>query len=88
MKAFDLRRLTSWATPSEEFFAFHQTQMPQVDARQWRLRLAGLVERPAEFSLQDLLRRPDRRDVAVTLECPGNTRNPAIMKGLVSNAVP
>ena len=87
MRCFDLRRLTSWATPSEEFFAFHQTQTVRADAMRWRLRIAGLVERSAEFSLEDLLRRADRRDVAVTLECSGNSGDPRIMNGLVSNAV-
>ena len=87
VKCFDLRRLTSWATPSEEFFAFHQTEPVRADAKPWRLRIAGTVERPAEFSLEDLLHRADRRDVAVTLECSGNSGDPRIMNGLVSNAI-
>jgi DMSO/TMAO reductase YedYZ molybdopterin-dependent catalytic subunit len=87
VKCFDLRRLTSWATPSAEFFTFHQTQTVGADARSWRLRVGGLVERSAEFSLDDLLGRGDRRDVAMTLECSGNSGNPRIMNGLVSNAV-
>ncbi len=87
VKCLDLRGVTSWATPSEEFFVFHQTQTPRADAQDWRLHVGGLVERPAQFSLQDLLRRPDRRDVAVTLECSGNSGAPRIMNGLVSNAV-
>jgi DMSO/TMAO reductase YedYZ molybdopterin-dependent catalytic subunit len=87
VKCFDLRRLTSWATPAGEFFAFHQTQTVRADAKSWRLRIGGLVERSAEFSLEDLLRRPDRRDVAVTLECSGNSGDGRLMNGLVSNAV-
>lgn len=87
VKCFDLRRLTSWATPSGEFFAFHQTETARADAGTWRLRIGGLVERPREFSLADLLQRPDRRDSAATLECSGNAAGPRIMNGLVSNAV-
>jgi len=87
VKCFDLRRLMSWATPSEEFFAFHQTQTVHTDADAWRLRIGGLVKRPAEFTLPDLLRRADRRDVSVTIECSGNSGNPRIMNGLVSNAI-
>lgn len=87
IKCFDLRRLTSWATPSSEFFSFHQTQTMRADAKDWRLRIGGLVERTAEFSLDDLLSRVDRRDVAVTLECSGNSGDSRIMNGLVSNAV-
>ncbi len=87
IKCFDLRGLTSWATPVEEFFAFHQTQTVRVDAGAWRLRIGGLVKRPAEYTLAELLRRTDRRDLPVTIECSGNSANPRIMNGLVSNAV-
>jgi DMSO/TMAO reductase YedYZ molybdopterin-dependent catalytic subunit len=87
MKCFDLRRLTSWTTPSEEFFAFHQTETIPADDARWRLRIGGFIERPREFSLPDLLKRPDRRDAPVTIECSGNSGSPRIMNGLVSNAV-
>jgi DMSO/TMAO reductase YedYZ molybdopterin-dependent catalytic subunit len=87
VKCFDLRRLASWETPPDEFFAFHQTETVRVDAGAWRLRIGGLVKRPAEFTLSDLLRRTDRRDLPVTIECSGNSANPRIMNGLVSNAV-
>jgi DMSO/TMAO reductase YedYZ molybdopterin-dependent catalytic subunit len=87
VKCFDLRRLTSWTTPSEDFFAFHQTQTVRADAGDWRLRIGGLVRRPAAFSLQDLLNRSDRRDLAVTIECSGNSGDSRLMNGLVSNAV-
>src|SRR5258708_29654410 len=43
--------------------------------------------RSVEFTLTDLLRRPDRRDVAMTLECSGNSGTPGIMNGLVGNAI-
>lgn len=87
VKCFDLRRLTSFATPSDDFFAFHQTETVRADARSWRLRIGGLVTHSAEFSLPDLLNRRDRRDLAVTLECSGNSGDARLMNGLVSNAV-
>ena len=87
IKSFDLRRLTSWTTPSEEFFTFHQTRTVSSEAGRWRLRVAGLVKRPMELSLQNLLDRPDRRELAVTIECSGNSGDPRIMNGLASNAV-
>lgn len=87
VKCFDLRRLTSSKTPNEEFFAFHQSGTPAVDAGKWRLEIGGLVSGAAAFSLEDLKRRPDRRDVAATLECSGNSGYPPLMNGLVSNAV-
>jgi DMSO/TMAO reductase YedYZ molybdopterin-dependent catalytic subunit len=87
VKCFDLRRLTSFTTPSSEFFAFHQTQTVRADAGGWRLRIGGRIRRPSEFSLRDLLDRTDRRELAATIECSGNSGDPRIMNGLVSNAV-
>jgi DMSO/TMAO reductase YedYZ molybdopterin-dependent catalytic subunit len=87
IKCFDLRRMTSWKTANEEFFAFHQSGAPEVDAAGWRLRVGGFVERPVEFTLEDLTRRSDRRDVVATLECAGNSGHPQLMNGLVSNGV-
>src|SRR5581483_10924804 len=51
------------------------------------LRIGGLVEHAAEFSLQDLRNRRDRRELAVTVECSGNSGDPRLMNGLVSTAV-
>ena len=87
VKCFDLRQLTSAITPSREFFAFHQTQTVSANADTWRLRIGGLVKRPAEFSLADLRNRTGRRDLEVIIECSGNSGDPRIMNGLVSNAV-
>jgi hypothetical protein len=42
VKCFDLRRLTSWATPSEEFFAFRQTEPVRADAKPWPCASPGL----------------------------------------------
>ena len=87
VKCFDLRQLTSAITPSREFFAFHQTQTVRANADTWRLRIGGFVKRPAEFSLADLRNRAGRRDLEVIIECSGNSGDPRIMNGLVSNAV-
>ena len=87
VKCFDLRQLREWTTPQESFFTFHQTQTVEADAANWRLRVGGLVDRPAEFTLASLIGRVGRRDVAMTLECSGNSGEASIMNGLVSTAV-
>jgi DMSO/TMAO reductase YedYZ molybdopterin-dependent catalytic subunit len=87
VKAFDMRRLTSLTTPAEEFFAFHQTKTVEANAATWRLRIGGLVKRPVELSLDDLRGRAGRRELAATIECSGNSGDPKVMNGLVSNAV-
>ena len=87
VRCMDLRTLTSWATPNEDFFAFHQTVTPKVDAATFRLRVGGLVERPRELPLAEIMARPDARDESVTLECSGNSTRPTRMGGLLSNGV-
>jgi DMSO/TMAO reductase YedYZ molybdopterin-dependent catalytic subunit len=86
VKFFDLRHLTTWRTPADEFFIFHQTQTPIVNASEYRLRVDGFVERRRQFTLQEIQQRPDRRDLAVTLECSGNTPRIAA-NGQVGNGV-
>jgi DMSO/TMAO reductase YedYZ molybdopterin-dependent catalytic subunit len=73
VKFFDLRRLTSFNTPENEFFIFHQTVTPIIPAEQWRLTVSGFVDKPAEFTLDQIKGRADKRDLAVTIECSGNT---------------
>ena len=87
VRCMDLRTLTSWATPNEDFYAFHQTVTPKVDAATFRLRVGGLVERPRELPLAEIMARPDARDESVTLECSGNSTRPTRMGGLLSNGV-
>ena len=87
VRCFDLRRLTTWATPNDEFYAFHQTTTQQVDPAAFRLKISGFVEHPREFTLEQLKARPDRRELPVTLECSGNSTRPNRMSGLLSNGV-
>jgi DMSO/TMAO reductase YedYZ molybdopterin-dependent catalytic subunit len=87
VRCVDLRNLTNWTTPNEDFYAFHQTVTPRVDAATFRLRIGGLVERPAELTLAEIMARRDKRDEAVTLECSGNSTRPTRMAGLLSNGV-
>ena len=87
VRCYDLRRLTTWATPNDEFYAFHQTVTQQVDPATFRLRISGFVDKPREFTLDQIKARSDRRDLPVTLECSGNSTRPPRMSGLLSNGV-
>lgn len=63
-------------TPNQAFFVRYHTFPPptHIDLSTWRLRLAGLVERPLELSLGDLKSAfPTTRLVAVN-QCSGNSR--------------
>jgi DMSO/TMAO reductase YedYZ molybdopterin-dependent catalytic subunit len=87
VRCFDLRRLTTWATPNDEFYAFAQTTTQQVDAASYRLPISGFVDKPRELTLAEIMGRPDRRELPVTLECSGNSTRPNRMSGLLSNGV-
>jgi DMSO/TMAO reductase YedYZ molybdopterin-dependent catalytic subunit len=87
VKCFDLRRLTTWATPNDEFYAFAQTTTQKIDPATYRLKVSGFVDKPREFTLDEITARRDRREIPVTLECSGNSTRPNRMSGLLSNGV-
>jgi DMSO/TMAO reductase YedYZ molybdopterin-dependent catalytic subunit len=87
VRCYDLRTLTNWITPADQHYTFHQTTTPRVDPAGYRLHIGGFVERPREFTLDQLKARRDRRDEPVTLECSGNSTRPQRMSGLLSNGV-
>jgi DMSO/TMAO reductase YedYZ molybdopterin-dependent catalytic subunit len=87
VRCFDLRRLTTWTTPNDEFYAFAQTTTQNVDASSYRLHISGFVDKPRTLTLAEIMARPDRREIPVTLECSGNSTRPNRMSGLLSNGV-
>ena len=80
----DLRELRTFITANEDFFSVAHYNRPEINAADWSLRLDGLVERPATYTL-DQLRAMPRVEKTVTFECSGNqgTRH----HGMVGNAV-
>jgi DMSO/TMAO reductase YedYZ molybdopterin-dependent catalytic subunit len=57
-----------------DFYIRNHFPTPTVDTDRWRLRLDGLVLRPLNLQLNDLLSMP-AKTMAVTLECAGNGRS-------------
>jgi DMSO/TMAO reductase YedYZ molybdopterin-dependent catalytic subunit len=69
-----LEKLSSWVTPNRLFFVRNHFQVPQIDLSTWKLRVEGRVERPAEWSWDELAALPER-SVFATVECAGNGRS-------------
>jgi DMSO/TMAO reductase YedYZ molybdopterin-dependent catalytic subunit len=69
-----LGQVRSWVTPNRLFFVRNHFPVPEVDLGSWRLRVGGLVDRPAEWSWDDLAALPERT-VFATVECAGNGRS-------------
>jgi DMSO/TMAO reductase YedYZ molybdopterin-dependent catalytic subunit len=67
-------------TPNELFYVRNHFPVPALEAKTWRLRVVGAVERELELTLDDL-RRMTARTAPMTLECAGNSRaslNPVV----------
>src|SRR5215475_6992490 len=69
-----LDAVCSWVTPTRLFFVRNHFQMPAIDPEAWRLDIQGCVDRPVEFSLDDLQGLP-QHSVFATMECAGNGRS-------------
>jgi DMSO/TMAO reductase YedYZ molybdopterin-dependent catalytic subunit len=67
--------LDTWITPNQKFFAVGHYDWPEIDARSWRLEVAGMVGRPLTLGLGDLKARP-RKEVTATIECSGSNGLP------------
>jgi DMSO/TMAO reductase YedYZ molybdopterin-dependent catalytic subunit len=65
--------LDSWLTPNHRFFVRSHLYAPEIDIRQWRLTVAGEVDRPLTLALDELRTLPEENRV-VTIECAGNGR--------------
>jgi DMSO/TMAO reductase YedYZ molybdopterin-dependent catalytic subunit len=65
--------LSSALTPNEQFFVRNHFTVPELDLRDWRLTVEGLVERPLALTHEQLAEMPSRTLSAV-MECAGNSR--------------
>jgi DMSO/TMAO reductase YedYZ molybdopterin-dependent catalytic subunit len=70
---FPFASLSDWLIPTELFFVRNHFQSPDLDARDWRLRVGGAVERPIELDLDSIKAMRSTTFTAV-VECAGNGR--------------
>jgi DMSO/TMAO reductase YedYZ molybdopterin-dependent catalytic subunit len=74
---------TPFITPNSKFYRIDTAySVPQVVASTWKLRIYGMVERPLEFTLKDLLAMP-LIERYITLACVSNE----VGGGLISTAL-
>jgi DMSO/TMAO reductase YedYZ molybdopterin-dependent catalytic subunit len=71
-------------TPNDVFFVrYHLTNITKVNEQDWKLRISGeAVEKPLEFTMDELKRRFEQVEIAAVNQCSGNRR------GLVQPHVP
>lgn len=80
----DWQNLDSWITPTSDLFTVGHYNRPVIQASDWSLEVAGLVENPLSLTLDELRSRPQQEEV-FTLECAGN-RGLSGFIGAVHNA--
>lgn len=69
-----LESVQGWVTPNRLFFVRNHFDVPAIDRSRWRLRVEGCVERPSEWTWEELTSLP-QRSVFATVECAGNGRS-------------
>jgi nitrate reductase (NAD(P)H) len=79
-----------WLTPQPLFYVRTHGATPHVtaqEAKEWKVKVNGLVKRPMEFTIDDLKRLFPTVSVPITLVCAGNRRKEQNMvaKGLGFN---
>jgi DMSO/TMAO reductase YedYZ molybdopterin-dependent catalytic subunit len=80
-RVLDIRKIDGPFTPKDQFYALQHMNRPEIDPATYRLKLTGMVNKPAEFSLADL-KGMHATEVAAGYECSGNS--PRSVQGLSS----
>jgi DMSO/TMAO reductase YedYZ molybdopterin-dependent catalytic subunit len=70
---FKFAGLNSFITPTEDFYVRNHFEVPTVDAKTWKLKVEGHVEKPFEVGLDELRGMGNKTQVSL-LECAGNGR--------------
>ena len=80
----DLRQLSTFLTPENNFFVVAHYGVPKIDVATWKLDIRGRVANPRSYTLDELKKRA-RAQRECTFECGGN-RAAAIMNRMIGNA--
>jgi DMSO/TMAO reductase YedYZ molybdopterin-dependent catalytic subunit len=84
VRYLDIRTIDGPITPKDRFFTVQHLAQPEIDVSTYRLKVTGLVDKPVEFSLEDLRKR-NSIQLTAGFECWGNTADK--IHGLVSNGM-
>lgn len=68
----DIRKIDGMVTPVDQFFFTQHYNRPEIDPNTYRLKLTGMVNKPAELSLADL-KSMKSVEILNGYECSGNS---------------
>ena len=77
----DIRKIDGQITPTDQFFFIQHYNRPEIDPATYRLKITGLVNKPAEFTLADL-KGMKSTEIVNGYECSGNSGR--VFQGLSS----
>lgn len=80
----DWETLDEWITPQDQVFSVQHYGIPEFDASQFKLEIAGLIETPKALTLDQLKAQP-KKDQLMTLECSGNGANEGFMNAIYNS---
>ena len=80
-RQLDIRKIDGMLTPKDQFFTTQHFAKPEIDPATYRLKITGMVHKPAEFSLADL-KAMKSTELNNGFECSGNSAR--AMEGLSS----
>ncbi len=75
---YSLSDFPPFITPAEEYFDLSLGAKPSINADEYRLKITGAVNNPAEFSLEEL-KSLDMVEQTVTIECIHNQPNGSLL---------
>jgi len=81
-RVLDIRTIREALTSKDDFYTIQHFDQPDINPDTFRLKVSGLVERPAELSLAQI-RDLGNEELVAGYECSGNS--PRMMQGLASN---
>src|ERR1051326_522259 len=83
-KSLDWETLTDWLTPQDQAFNVQHYGIPDFEAQDFKLEIAGLVARPMTLTMADLKALP-KKDEFMTLECSGNGSSKGFMNAIYNS---
>ena len=64
----------NFTTPTELFYVRNHGSIPEIDAVEYRLSVAGMVQQELHLSMDEICENFSKSTVTVTLQCAGNRR--------------
>jgi DMSO/TMAO reductase YedYZ molybdopterin-dependent catalytic subunit len=83
-KRLDWETLSDWLTPQDQAFNVQHYDIPEFEAKDFKLEVTGLVAKPMTLTMNDLKALP-RKDQLMTLECSGNGSSKGFMNAVYNS---